>query len=127
MINLDPIRRQIADVSRRRMVSAADRMTSDLKRTAPVDTGDLRTATTVKVTSTTPTSITAEALIDVDYGVFVVQGTRPHIITPKRAQALRFYWPKMGGVVYFKSVQHPGTAANGFFTRVVQRFASYLS
>lgn len=35
-------------------------------------------------------------------------GTKPHTITARRAKYLRFYWPKAGKVVFFKSVQHPG-------------------
>jgi hypothetical protein len=44
--------------------------------------------------------------------IYVVGGTRPHIIRPVRARALRF---TVGGrVVYAKIVHHPGTAANNF-------------
>lgn len=44
--------------------------------------------------------------------IYVVSGTRPHIIRPVRAKALRF---TVGGqVVYAKIVHHPGTRANNF-------------
>lgn len=44
--------------------------------------------------------------------IFVVYGTRPHLIRPVRAKALRF---TVGGrVVYAKLVRHPGTRANNF-------------
>lgn len=36
-------------------------------------------------------------------------GTRAHVIRARRARYLRFFWRKLGRIVYFKSVQHPGT------------------
>jgi len=42
------------------------------------------------------------------------QGTRPHIITPKRAQTLRFY--SHGRIVYTQLVHHPGTKPNRYLT-----------
>lgn len=50
--------------------------------------------------------------------IFVVSGTRPHVIRPVRAQALRF---TVGGrVVYAKIVHHPGTRPNDFLTRALR-------
>jgi len=44
--------------------------------------------------------------------IYVVSGTRPHVIRPVRAQALRF---QVGGrTVFAKIVYHPGTRANNF-------------
>jgi hypothetical protein len=51
--------------------------------------------------------------------VFVVKGTRPHIIVPRRATALRF--SINGQVVFSKFVTHPGTAPNDFFGRGATR------
>lgn len=44
---------------------------------------------------------------DVEYAPYVEYGTRPHIIQPVRAQALRF--EVEGKVVYAMSVNHPGS------------------
>lgn len=41
-------------------------------------------------------------------------GTKPHIILPKRAQTLRFY--SHGRIVYSKIVHHPGTKPNKYLT-----------
>lgn len=41
-------------------------------------------------------------------------GTKPHIILPKRAQTLRFY--SHGRIVYSKMVHHPGTKPNKYLT-----------
>lgn len=42
------------------------------------------------------------------------EGTRPHIITPKRAEVLRF--SSRGRIVYARSVRHPGTRPNKYLT-----------
>lgn len=50
---------------------------------------------------------------------YVLDGTRPHLIRPRRAKALRF---EVGGrVVYAKLVRHPGTKANDFLGRALRR------
>lgn len=41
-------------------------------------------------------------------------GTRPHLIFPRKAQTLRFY--SRGRIVYAKVVHHPGTKPNKFLT-----------
>jgi Bacteriophage HK97-gp10, putative tail-component len=41
-------------------------------------------------------------------------GTKPHIILPRRAQTLRFY--SHGKIVYSKMVHHPGTQPNKYLT-----------
>ncbi|QFG12310.1 Hypothetical Protein OBI_RACECAR_88 [Arthrobacter phage Racecar] len=47
------------------------------------------------------------------------QGTRPHIILPKRAKTLRFY--SRGRIVYSKMVRHPGTKPNRYLTDNLRR------
>lgn len=47
------------------------------------------------------------------------QGTRPHIIVPRRAQTLRFY--SRGRIVYSKLVHHPGTKPNRYLTDNLRR------
>ncbi len=87
-----------------------------------------------------------------EYAVYVERGTRPHIIRPKRARALRFVvggetvfaarvvQPSRGGlvitpkrrkalrfeipqrVVFAKKVEHPGTEPQPFFARALQKY-----
>lgn len=48
----------------------------------------------------------------------VLQGTRPHLIRPRNARALRF---EIGAqVVYSRLVHHPGTKANDFLGRALE-------
>ena len=50
--------------------------------------------------------------------VYVIHGTRPHIIRPVRARALRF---TVGGrVVFATMVRHPGTSANNFLVTALR-------
>lgn len=46
------------------------------------------------------------------HAVFVHQGTRPHIIEPRKAKALRF--EQDGAIRFAQRVQHPGTTADPF-------------
>jgi hypothetical protein len=58
---------------------------------------------------------------DVDYTLFVDQGTKPHPIHAKNAPYLVFYWPKVGRVVHFKSVNHPGNKPYRFLEEGLKR------
>lgn len=46
------------------------------------------------------------------------EGTRPHMIYPKRAKVLRFV--RRGQVVYAHAVRHPGTKANKYLTQAMR-------
>lgn len=50
-------------------------------------------------------------------GDYVVDGTAPHLIRPRSAQAL--HWTGPNGSVFAKVVHHPGTRANDFPTRAL--------
>jgi hypothetical protein len=43
-------------------------------------------------------------------------GSRAHKIFPSNAQALHFFWEKIGEEAYLKSVNHPGFPARPFLT-----------
>lgn len=44
------------------------------------------------------------------------EGTEPHVIRARRRPMLVFFWPKVGRVVSFKAVNHPGTEPNRFLS-----------
>lgn len=49
---------------------------------------------------------------------YVIEGTRPHVIRPRRKKALRF---TVGGrTVYAKRVQHPGNRPNNFLLEALR-------
>jgi hypothetical protein len=58
-------------------------------------------------------SRTAPREVEWHYGapqaLFLEEGTRPHVIRPKKAKALRWMGPN--GPIFARSVRHPGTKA----------------
>ena len=50
--------------------------------------------------------------------LYVIGGTRPHVIRPVRARALRF--TVGGSTVYAKVVMHPGTKPNNFLREALR-------
>lgn len=105
----------------------SQRMLTAAQQEAPVDTGRLRSSLTVQPFKMTG-PYKGEGGVGVSkrtvpYAGFVMYGTRAHIIRARRARFLRFYWPKVGRVVFFKSVNHPGTKANRFLERALNRVA----
>jgi len=51
------------------------------------------------------------------YATFVHEGTRPHIIMPKKQGGmLVFYWPQAGKTVFLRRVNHPGTQGQHYLT-----------
>lgn len=65
-------------------------------------------------------------IINSSHAIFVHEGTRPHGIKVRNAPMLRFFWDRVGHVVEFKEVNHPGSKANPFLRNalnaVVSRF-----
>lgn len=74
-------------------------------------------------------------------GEYVEEGTRPHVIVPRNASALRFVGgsgrvsqpapnqriaTRSGGVVFAKRVNHPGTPPRPWFRPVVEQYARFL-
>jgi len=54
----------------------------------------------------------------VPYAAANDQGAKPHVIKPKSVGGvLTFFWPKVGRVVSFKSVNHPGNRAYNWAMR----------
>lgn len=56
-----------------------------------------------------------------DHALFVHEGTPPHVIKAKRAPNLVFFWHKVGHVVAFKKVNHPGQPPNPFLLDGLKR------
>lgn len=51
--------------------------------------------------------------------VFVHEGTQPHIIRARNAPLLVFFWKRVGRVVSFRQVNHPGNQPNRFLLRAL--------
>ena len=93
-------------------------MLNRAKILAPVDTGRLRASGKIQYSGLFSFRPKATIIFDVDYAAAVNDGTRPHEIRPRNAQALRF---RIGGrVVYARVVHHPGTRPNPFLDRALR-------
>lgn len=53
-------------------------------------------------------------------GRYVLEGTRPHRIRPRRAKALRFT-ARSGDLVFTKLVRHPGYRGDNFLLEALRR------
>lgn len=77
------------------------------KLRSPVDTGALRSSHTAGNVTVSGNHVTAEVEATQDYAMFVHEGTRPHVIRPRRAKVLT--WGSGAGRAFARSVNHPGT------------------
>lgn len=103
------LRQQVAITARRTAIEWETNVQDD----APYDTGQLRRSVRMRDFPTSD-GWRIEGETDTPYDVFVSQGTRPHVIRPRRARALRF---TVGGeTVFAMKVNHPGTMPNDFWT-----------
>ena len=86
----------------------------------PVDTGRLRSSERLSF-NLSGANPSFKVSTNVQYAEYVHDGTRPHVIRPRRKQALKF---RVGGMTVFaKVVNHPGTRARPFFERALVEVA----
>lgn len=82
----------------------------------PVNTGRLRASERL-VYNLSGANPSFKVATNVEYAPYVHDGTRPHVIRPRRRQALKF---RVGGMTVFaKFVNHPGNRARPFFDRAL--------
>jgi len=91
-----------------------DQVKDDQKVLAPKKTGRLAASISVdkgRGVSGIQATIGAHGK-GLGYAMYMEEGTRPHSIRPRNpAGFMKFYWPKVGHVVWFKHVSHPGNHA----------------
>jgi hypothetical protein len=88
----------------------------NVKRVVPVRTGTLRRSITSRVEDGGNRGVVGT---NVPYARPVHEGSKPHIIRPRRAKALRF---QAGGeTVFAKFVRHPGTRGQPFLAEGLRR------
>ena len=121
----DALRKDLERQMRRVGQEVAADMTAELRRTSPVITGDLYSSITSRYT-VTPDRVVIDFQADAPYAQYVIEGTRPHVIRATSRRSLSFYWPKIGGQAFFKSVNHPGNAPNPFWSTVFDNTRSYI-
>lgn len=111
------------------LVQKAQRQTlTRAKITSPADSGALRNshlAEPIKVSGgKVTTEISAEGGAKQQYAMHVHEGTRPHVIKPRRKKVLSWKGPE--GRVFASSVNHPGTPARPWLRRALQYTAPRL-
>lgn len=85
-------------------------------------TGELARSIKMTVNADGVSDVEAIVSVGVEHAKFVIGGTRPHMIFPKTpGKKLRFFWHRMGKIVYFPFVHHPGTIANDFMSRGLKK------
>lgn len=102
-------------IAHRRLSTRTERVANIAQQEAPGRMGDY---ISWKVTDG-PRGLQGVIVCDHPAVKYVLDGTRPHLIRPRRAKALRF--EVSGRVVYTKLVRHPGTRPNNFLRRALER------
>lgn len=115
----------------RRYAGVAERgavaLERELRVNAPARTTRLRRSVRVRQVRSGMTSfqIVAET-DDLVQAKTTNTGARRHVIRPRSAKTLRFYWPKVGRVVYPLSVRHPGNKGSRWWDRTMKRHSVIL-
>lgn len=116
------LRRVIRGASRTELVPTGRRVVNRAKILAPVDTGRLRASVQGEYRRGWTLRPQFTVFSNVDYAAMVNDGTRPHDIYPRNAQALRF---RVGNrTVFARVVHHPGTRARPFLDRALREVAA---
>lgn len=111
---------------RRTMSRLQRRTATQARQDVPVRTGNLgRQVREGDIRSVGPWQVDGSVEDHAHYALYVHEGTRPHTIQPRTAQALRF---EIGGrVVFSKLVNHPGTKARPFLLNAGLRAAAEIA
>lgn len=117
---------EINAILQRRMREIIRLVAADARVNAPVDTG--RLAQAIKedpIVSNGPFRVIGGVTSHAPYSAFVHMGTKPHVIRPRNASALKF---NAGGeTVFAASVNHPGTKPRPFLTNALERVLRNLT
>lgn len=102
-------------------------MQSELRIQAPHRTYELRNSIEVEARHVGPTTFRITAKAPVVQAATTNSGARPHVIRPRRAKVLSFYWPKVGARVAFLKVNHPGNRGSHWWDKVIDRHPAILA
>lgn len=122
-INEPEFNRQIITHARRGMARLQRRTATQARQDVPVRTGNLgRTIGEGQIRTVGPRTVEGSVHANAGYALYVHEGSRPHVIRPRNAQALRF---EVGGrTVFARLVRHPGTKARPFLRNAGMRVAA---
>lgn len=136
MANADAVRRHLRDKSEQAAQIAADSVFRQLQDGAPIgiypegrpaDAGP-PTREALDYTRESPADRISYRFVSPGIGGrYVEEGTEPHSIAAQPGKMLRFYWPKVGKVIFTPEVSHPGTTARPWFYPTLQRWHDELA
>lgn len=112
----------VAAQSAGKLVLSATRRTLNRARVlSPWDTGNLRASHTMLIRSLKRKRAVGRVSTRVKYALAVHDGTKPHVIRPKRRKALKFKY--RGRTVIVRKVNHPGTEARPWLRQAMREVA----
>jgi hypothetical protein len=117
--DLSDLRRRVRVRNEAAIRESSRELQQVLRVTSPHRSFRMRGETTV-----TSEGLTATALIDTEYASYVSEGTRPHLILPRRRRFLSWLGPQ--GRVFARRVHHPGTRANPWYRDGIGRWPVLL-
>jgi hypothetical protein len=91
---------------------ASESALSRARGDAPVKNGDLRKSLKASPVKALVNAVWSTVFATAEHMRWVVEGTRPHRIEARRANAL--HWTAGGQKFFRRSVNHPGTSPNPF-------------
>jgi len=110
------VRAASREAARAELLQGGRQVLNRSKILTPVNTGRLRASERLAY-SLSGDRPSFKVTTNVEYAPYVHDGTRPHVIRPRRRQALKF---RVGGMTVFaKVVNHPGNRARPFFDRAL--------
>jgi hypothetical protein len=120
------LRNRIRSYANQAVAEASRETVHDLRRVLWRDTGDTAERTKVEELRDHADSVSAAIVTPTDQANYQEYGTRPHVIRPRRAKALRFV---VGGrVVFAAKVNHPGNKARPrFFPTIRDKWPEHLA
>lgn len=121
-VDLAALGAQVGPTLAQQAASITRRITAQAKLNVPVRTGNLgRAIEPDPIKFAGPFRVETGVTAHTDYAAMVHEGTRPHVIRPRQANALRF---QVGSrTVFAKSVHHPGTKARPFLRNAADQVA----
>lgn len=109
------------DIARRQVVTVTRKVYNQASVNCPVNTGNLRAQHYMRVAESAQ-KVRGTVGNNARYAAAVHDGSVPHTITVRRRKALRF---KTGdGIIYARSVRHPGTTGRPWLTTAAQQIAN---
>ncbi|AYB70566.1 tail assembly chaperone [Mycobacterium phage Serendipitous] len=111
-INETGLEQQSGVILRRKHRSLTRQIATEARVRVPVDTGRLGQGIQEMPQRYRPFHVDGGVEDDVEYAAAVHEGSRPHRIVARKAEALHFWWH--GREIFRKSVWHPGTRSRPF-------------